>query len=420
VTSPIGASRDFRLLWVGGLAAATGAQMSSVGLPLLVLRHTGSPVLAGAVGTVSLATLVITMLPGGALADRAERRRLMLSCDLLSAAVTGAFAVAVLAGRVPVLLALAVAVVGALIASVYIPASFGLLRSIVPDEQVGQATARLQARSATARLAGPAAGGALFAWHPALPFAAETAGLLISAACLLLMRTRSRPAPGPAGPSKGGLTAGVRFLWRQPYLRTALLVFGVGMNSGFAALSFVALAVASRGGQSGLGGGIVVSLGSVGALAGSLLAPRLSGRLRSGTMIALTCWASAAAAGILAIRRDVLLMGGLVAVCLAVAAVASVGFVAALVVSSPPDATGRVQSAAGFLSSVAQPVGPLLGGFLLARWGPGPAFAVLGAVFAVCAVIITWAPSIRRESRRPAVGQAQPAAAPAAAPVREG
>jgi hypothetical protein len=64
-------------------------------------------------------------------------------------------------------------------------------------------------------------------------------------------------------------------------------------------------------------------------------------------MIALTCWARAAAAGILAVRRDVPLMGGLVAVCLAVAAVASVGFVAALVVSSPPDAIGRVQSAAG-------------------------------------------------------------------------
>jgi MFS family permease len=413
VTSPIGATRDFRLLWIGGLAAATGTQMSSVALPLLVLAHTRSPVLAGAVGTVSLATLVITMLPGGALADRAERRRLMLGCDILSAAVTGAFAVAVLAGRVPVLLALAVAIAGALIASVYIPASFGLLRSIAADEQIGQATARLQARSAVARLAGPAAGGALYAWHPALPFVAETAGLLISAACLLLMRTRSRPAPGLGPPGRGDLTAGLRFLWRQPYLRTTLLVFGAGMNSGFSALGFVALAVASRGGHSGLAGGTVVSLASVGSLAGALLAPRLSGRFRGGTMIALTCWASAVAAGILAVRRDIPLMGGLVAVCLAVAAVASVGFLAALVVAAPPELTGRVQSAAGFLSSLAQPVGPVLGGVLLSSWGAGPAFAVLAGVFAACAAIVTFSPSVQRS--RPGPSRFDAAAGPLSA-----
>jgi MFS family permease len=400
VTPPIGASRDFRLLWIGGLAAATGSQMSSVALPLLVLRHTGSPVLAGAVGTVSLATLVITMLPGGAMADRADRRRLMLGCDLLSAAVAGALTAAVLAGRLPVLLALAVAAAGALIASVYIPASFGLLRSIATDEQAGQATARLQARSAAARLAGPAAGGALFSWHPALPFAAESAGLLISAACLLLMRVQSRPARPPAGSGRGTLTAGVRFLWRQPYLRATLLVFGIGMNSGFAALAFVALAVASRGGHFGLGGGTVVSLASAGSLAGALAAPRLQDRVRGRTLIALTCWASAAAAVILAFARTIPLMGGLVAVCLAVGALATVGFVADLVVAAPPEAIGRVQSAASFLSSLAQPAGPLLGGLLLGRWGAGTAFAVLAAAFAACAVIITWLLSARREPRR--------------------
>jgi len=48
--SPLGANRDFRFLWIGGLLASTGAQMSWVALPLLVLRHTGSAALAGAAG----------------------------------------------------------------------------------------------------------------------------------------------------------------------------------------------------------------------------------------------------------------------------------------------------------------------------------------------------------------------------------
>jgi len=72
--------REFRLLWISGLLAALGAQMSLLALPLLVLRETGSAVRAGAVGTVSAAALLVTMLPGGALADAAERLRLLRLC----------------------------------------------------------------------------------------------------------------------------------------------------------------------------------------------------------------------------------------------------------------------------------------------------------------------------------------------------
>ncbi|MFF3005623.1 MFS transporter [Kitasatospora sp. NPDC057940] len=409
-------NRDFRLLWVGGLMASLGSQLASIALPLLVLRETGSAAQAGAIGTVSIGALLLTMLPGGVLADRVERRRLMRVCDVGSLLAVTALVIAVLRGHTPLPLVLLVAAAGALITSAYGPAAGGLLRAVVPREQVRAASSRMQARGAAARLVGPIAGGALFAWHPVLPFLAEGVGLLLSTVCVALMRTRSVPAArSGAAFSRGELTAGLSFIWRQPYLRTLLLIFGLGMNFAFSALMFTTLAVASDGGRSGIGGGTVVSCTAAGALAGALLAPRLEARARSGTrpgvrdgrLVALSCWAAAATAGVLVLTRIPLLIGLLCAVCMCLSTVASIGFVSGMLLAAPPDRIGRVQSAAGFLSTLVQPFGPLVGGALLGALGGTRTFALLALAISLCAAVVTWAPPVRRG----------PAPAPAPLPV---
>ncbi|MFI9328864.1 MFS transporter [Kitasatospora sp. NPDC052868] len=395
--SPLGANRDFRLLWAGGLLASLGAQLSSIALPLLVLRETGSAARAGAIGTVSVGALLLTMLPGGVLADRIERRRLMRLCDVGSLLAVAALVLAVLHGHAPLPLVLLVAAAGALISSAYGPAASGLLRAVVPPEQVRAAASRMQARGAAARLAGPLGGGALFAWHPVLPFLAEGVGLLLSTVCVALMRTRSHPAKRAGSAfSKAELTAGLAFIWHRPYLRTLLLIFGLGMNFAFSALMFATLAVASDGGRSGVGGGTVVSCTAAGALAGALLAPRLDARARNGSLVAVSCWAAALTAGVLVVIRLPLLIGLLCAVCICLSTVASIGFVSGMLLAAPPDRIGRVQSAAGFLSTLVQPFGPLVGGLLLGALGGGATFALLALVIALCAAVVTWAPPVRR------------------------
>ncbi|MEV7927089.1 MFS transporter [Kitasatospora sp. NPDC088779] len=422
-------NRDFRLLWVGGLMASLGSQLASIALPLLVLRETGSAAQAGAIGTVSIGALLLTMLPGGVIADRIERRRLMRVCDVGSLLAVTALVIAVLRGHTPLPLVLLVAAAGALITSAYGPAAGGLLRAVVPREQVRAASSRMQARGAAARLVGPIAGGALFAWHPVLPFLAEGVGLLLSTVCVALMRTRSVPAArSGAAFSRGELTAGLSFIWRQPYLRTLLLIFGLGMNFAFSALMFTTLAVASDGGHSGIGGGTVVSCTAAGALAGALLAPRLETRarltihapdgncqtrpearpgVRDGRLVALSCWAAAATAGVLVLTRIPLLIGLLCAVCMCLSTVASIGFVSGMLLAAPPDRIGRVQSAAGFLSTLVQPFGPLVGGALLGALGGTRTFALLALAISLCAAVVTWAPPVRRG----------PAPAPAPAPL---
>lgn len=399
-------NRDFRLLWMSGLFAVLGTQMTALALPLLVLRETGSAVKAGAIGTVSVAAVLITMLPGGVMADRVERRRLMRLCDVGSFCVVSALVVAVWTGHVPLILVLLVAGAGAVIGSFYGPAVFGLMRSVVPADEMGTATARLQARTATARLVGPLVGGGLFSLHPVLPFLAEAVGLLLSTLCVALVRTRSR-AEARAGSvfSRAELTAGVTFLWKLPYLRTVLLVFGLGMNFAFGALTFTALTVFSSGGRSGLGGGTVISFISVGALAGALLAPRLRPERRTWALTAATCWFCVGTALALAWIRIPLFAGLLCAACMCLSTVASIGFLSTLLTVTPGDRVGRVQSAAGFLSSLVQPFGPLAGGALLTAFGTRTAFGAIAGVLAVSAAVVTFAPSAR-----PAPPPGEPAA----------
>ncbi|NBM20209.1 MFS transporter, partial [Streptomyces sp. GC420] len=393
-------NRDFRLLWLSGLFAVLGAQMSAIALPLLVLRETGSAVQAGAISTVSVATILVTMLPGGVMADRLERRRLMLLCDIGSLAVVTALVVAVWTGHTPLFLVLLVAGAGAVISSLYGPAAFALLRTVVPSDDMGAATARLQARTSTARLVGPLVGGALFTFSAVLPFALEAAGLLLSTLCVALVRTRSKAAVRPASAfSRREMTAGLVFLWEIPFLRTVLLVFGLGMNFAFGAMTFTALTVYSEGGRSGVGGGFVMSSISAGALAGALIAPRLRPERHSWGLIAATCWSCVAAAGAMAVVREALVAGLICGACMCLSMVASVGFLSKLLQVTPDDRVGRVQSAASFLSSLVQPFGSLAAGGLLAGLGTEGTFLVLGAVFALSAAVVTFAPSARSVPR---------------------
>jgi MFS family permease len=391
---PLRANRDFQLLWTGGLLSGLGSQMATLALPLLVLAETGSPARAGLVGSVTMAAALVALLPGGAAADAAERRRLMLTCELAASVLAGVLTAAVLAHRIGLPGILLVTVSGAVLSTVYGPASAALLRAAVPAEHLGTALSRLQARSAAARLAGPLLGGAAFAVTPALPFLAETCGLLASCGCLLAVRTRSAPS-GRAGRDPRHLAAGLVFCWRQRYVRTVLIIFGAGVNSAIGGVMLAAIASSAERDPSGRSSGIVVALVGAGSLAGSLLAPRTRSFARPRATVLATCWTCAAAVATLVLTRQPVLVGVLIGGCMFVAAISTVVFSTAMLLVTPADLVGRVQSAAALISLASQPLGPLVGGLLLAREGPATTFAVLAGVIGCVAAAATVAPGLR-------------------------
>jgi MFS family permease len=390
-------NRDFRLLWTGGLLANLGSQMSALALPLLVLAKTGSPVWAGAVGSASAATTLVTLIPGGAVADAVERRRLMITCELAAAAIAAALAAAATLGHVPVAFVLPVAVLIAALGSVYAPAASALLRAAVPGDSVGSALSYLQARSAAARLGGPLLGGLLFGISPALPFAVQGAGLLVSSGCLLAMGIRATPARRGASPLTPRLLfAGLLFLWQRPFLRAALIIAGAGLNAVFGAVLLAAVATAARHDPSGRSSGLVVACAGAGGLAGSLLAARWRAQQRPRAAILLACWTCAAAVSAMGLAASGWIVALLIGGCTFTTAIANVAFSANMLVLSPGDLVGRVQAAAGFISMIVSPAGPLAGGVLLASIGARASFTVLGAVLAGFAVVASLSGGLRQ------------------------
>ena len=181
-------NRDFNLLWTSQTFSDLGVAVSSLAVPLLVLALTGSPVQAGLVGTIVLLTRMVCRLPAGVLADRVNRRRAMIICDLVRLTALLGLAAAVFTGRATVPLIIAVAVVDSAGGTFVGTVAHAALRSIMPAAQLSDAVARNEARNYAAGLAGPPLGGLLFGLAHALPFAANAITYLASLIGVSLIR----------------------------------------------------------------------------------------------------------------------------------------------------------------------------------------------------------------------------------------
>src|SRR4051794_8069659 len=100
--TPLRASRDLRLLLAGEFVTGLGSQAALVALPYQVYTQTRSPFLTGLLGAVELAPLVSAALLGGAIADRMDRRRLLLAVQGALVVAASALAAGALAGTPPV------------------------------------------------------------------------------------------------------------------------------------------------------------------------------------------------------------------------------------------------------------------------------------------------------------------------------
>jgi MFS family permease len=376
-------NRDFRLIWVGGVLAGLGSMIGNLAAPLLVLRETGSPAKAGLIGTISAITVLIVIIPAGAVADAVERRRLMICCQVAGALIAGAIALTVLAGHPALLLLLVTTALITVLGSLYTPASSAMLRAVVPADQLSVATSRLQARTAALQIAGPLAGGAIFSVSPALPFTVRAIALLGSVVCLAGLRARSRPEPVAGGPmTLGSLTAGFRFVWGERYLRVVLFVYGAGISAVYSAVTLVAISATAKLDPSGRSSGLLVAVISVGSLSGALLAPRLGTPRHPRRLMVLSCWAFAVAVPLLAVLTQPVPMGAVLGGAMFLAAAGNVAFESEMIRRTPTDLVGRAEAGAIFISLLAQPLGPFGGGLLRERLGAGTTFLLLGAVAA--------------------------------------
>ncbi|GGO48868.1 MFS transporter [Streptomyces lasiicapitis] len=379
-------NRDFQLLCTGQGLSLLGSGASAIALPLLVLQATGSALHVGLVEAVWTGSLALACLPAGPLADRFDRRTVLLVCEAGRAVASTALAAAVLAGltSLPVLLA-AGAVLGFLTAP-FNAALLPLVREVVPESKLATALAVNQVRGQAAYLLGPVVGGALFSAGASWPFWLDSASYTTSTCCLLALRVR----PGAPGGAREGwwssFTSGLRFLWRQRLLRRLTLVASA-QNFAFDGVYLAIVVTSARQGASALSVGMITAASAAGAMTGVVLAPLAGRRLSPSRLLLLTGVACAALVGAMALAPEAATLAVLLSGCALAVAVSGSVMTLARLLHTPAGLQGRVNSAIGLMFMATPPLGAALAGVLLEEL-PGPAvFLLFAGLLAGLAVV---------------------------------
>lgn len=277
---PLLHNRDYMLLWGGEVLSELGSQTSAVAYPLLILSLTGSPAKAGVVGLAKWLPLAVCAIPAGALADRVDRKRLMIACDAIRMLGAASIVAMLAISRPSYLQIIAVAFIdGTLFISSYI-CERGALSQVVPSEQLSDGVAQNEARSFAASIAGPPLGGALFAAARSLPFIADTASFLGSMTFISLTHSRFQTASSanPRTPRKirADILDGFAWLWQHPFFRTTSVLFAVA-NPVFTGLYLLAILLAKQHGASAATIGLMLAIVGTGGMLGALPPGRSDG-----------------------------------------------------------------------------------------------------------------------------------------------
>lgn len=206
--------RDFRLLWLGLSGSMLGDHIVLTALALYVTDMTGSPSDLGIVLTAQAAPLVLLLVPGGVVADRLPRHRLLLATDVARAIVQASLAVLVVLDLTQVWHLVVAGVLFGSAEAFARPTETGLVPQTVPDGEVQQARSLISMTQNLATIGGPALGTALVVGLSAgAAFAADAATFALSALLLARVRPRDRSADRAAGMAVASEPAGAG--WRR-------------------------------------------------------------------------------------------------------------------------------------------------------------------------------------------------------------
>ncbi|MEQ4207328.1 MFS transporter [Actinopolymorpha sp. B9G3] len=403
-STPLRKNRDFMVLWTGHAISSLGTSIAMIAYPLLALLATGSALTAGMIAFVGMAAGAVLRLPAGVFVDRLPRRALLVTCDAIRAVATASVALAVVADRLSIAHLVVVAVIAAACDAFFDPAQMVAVRQVVPTTQLPNAMAQNEARGHLAALGGPPLGGLLFGVAAALPIAAQAASFMTSG---LLIRSVKRRLHGDEGrqtnprPLRQDLLTGIQLVWASAFLRVTLLC-AAGYQLIFPAVILVVIASTSARGAPAVEIGAALSLAGIGGILGAWLSPQIQRRLPPPVLVCLFGATATLALGALMFAYNPFVIGALLALTYFTSAPAN-GMLAAVQISiTPPEMQGRMLSAVMLVASLAAPLGPLAGGWLLQDFGARVTFVVLTCMSAAITATILISPAIRH-MRSPAL-----------------
>jgi MFS family permease len=375
--------RNFRLFFSGQLISQVGNWLTLVAQTLLVLELTNNGIALGALAAAQFGPVLLLGPWGGLVADRSDKRRLLLIVQ--SVAMLQSFALAVLgfSHHPPVLAVYAVAVVGGITMAFDNPARRAFVVEMVPEDDMNNAVSLNSTLMTSSRVVGPALAGLLvatvgFGWC----FLTDGLSYLAVLAGLWMMRTEElRPAP-PTQRGKGQVRAGLRYARRTPELWTPLVMMGVIGTLSYNFQTVFPLFTTRDLHGTGTTFTVLFSVVSLGALLGALsVARRRSISVRTVAMAALGYGVSLTAMAVAPNEAIAFVLGpvlGLTSIAFLTASTAIVQ------IESAPEMRGRVLALQAVLFLGSTPIGGPIVGFVSQQWGARYGIA-LGAAAALLA-----------------------------------
>ena len=286
MVAPARLGRSFRFLLSATFINNVGDGIVLSAGPLLVASTTRDPLLVSMALLSERLPVFLFGVLGGAIADRFDRRRLVVIANVGRAIVLIALVATIASGTINIAVVLAVLFILGTAETFADSASSTLLPGLVAREDLGIANARLQGGFLlTNQLVAPPIGAFLFAAGMALPFAANAAAFALGALLVSRVVTSTKRELGAQSGLRSEMAEGFRWLMAHPPMRTlALTIFTFNVTFG-AAWSVLVLYAGDRLGLDEVGFGFLITASAAGGLIGAVLYGRLERRFSLGNIM---------------------------------------------------------------------------------------------------------------------------------------
>ncbi len=374
-------NRSFAAYWASGTTSNVGTWLQNVTASVLILQFTGSVLMVGILGFISFLPLLVFSLPAGVIADRWDRRTIVVTTHLVASVAALAAAIGIALGFGSWFLVMAVAFTTHAAYSFAKPALVAMIPTLVDPEQLPAATAVATMQFMVGQLVGSVLASALLlAGQPAIPFLVNSLTFLAPVFAMRLIRSGGLvPSGGRTG--RAALVEGLSYGWKRVSIRGALVaVLCIGAVAEFVRTLSPVIAIELFSEPASYAGLLVAAL-SIGSAIGLVITVRLTSRIGLGGIALLGL-------GLEAVGGALLFGSGNATARFVGIAIMGLGFASAfsavtadLQATVPDYIRARIMSIHTLVSLGARPVASLLAGVFVAIAGlTGAALAVFSLV----------------------------------------
>lgn len=369
-------------LWTSDGLSNLADGVLKVAVPLIAVGLTRNPTVIAGLSLAFTLPWLLCALPAGALVDRVDRKRAMLTAN----AIRGGLLI-VLLGAHEIWALYAVALCVGIAETIYDTAAQSIVPQIVDRDLLPRANGRLYAVELMANeFVGPPLAGLLTGLGAMAAFGAPIALWSAAVAVLATLPGRFRVERPQPSTIRADIAEGLRFLWRQPVLRTFTAAVGLFNLATSATFAILVLYATGPMGLSEQAYGVLLTSTAAGSLLGSLLAERIEHRLGRARTLQVSYLVSAVTITVPTVTADPVAVGIALFTSSVGVMVSNIVMVSLRQRIAPDRLLGRLNSAHRLVAWGTKPLGAALGGALAAGLGLRPVFAVV-AVLPLAAVV---------------------------------